>query len=212
MGWPWNWLQFDSSTGRYVVTMESPFLVKWCAVQKLRYADSTSELVGTDVIGDPDFLVSPLAGGYIFEYKILGPQSEPFNTDTTPPATVAEITLKWGNNTAGHHTLEPGESFEYRNPLDNSFISVAFVGGHATDDRCGFKCRTCADFTVRIRSEDTTEPRKFPVICLPSFHRKSSPLQSEDECASTFLCRHMKGGRIAGRLSGVTGDAACTSR
>ena len=66
-----------------------------------------------------------------------------------------------------------GESFDYTDPSDNSFISVTFVGGYRPDTY-GLESCPCTDLTVRIKSDETMGSHVIPVTSSPTPAQKAS--------------------------------------
>lgn len=152
----------DPSTGYVNPSDEVRDIRTWRAIQKLAYGNNPSEFRGTDVFGDTAYLAAPLASGYSVEYDIRGPPPDEYDFRITPPGTVSNITLKRDAVVAGTWALKAGESFNYTDPSDNSFISVTFVGGYRPDTY-GLESCPCTDLTVRINSDETTGSHGIPV-------------------------------------------------
>ena len=163
----------DPSTGYVNPSDEVRDIRTWRAIQKLAYGNNPSEFMGTDVFGDTAYLAAPLAGGYSVEYDIRGPPPNEYDFRITPPGTVANITLKRDEDVAGTWALRAGESFNYSDPSDNSFISVTFVGGYRPDTY-GLESCPCTDLTVRINSDETTGSHGIPVTSSPTPAQKAS--------------------------------------
>ncbi|MDD1705676.1 MAG: hypothetical protein LUQ12_01395 [Methanoregulaceae archaeon] len=165
----------DPSTGYVNPSDEVRDIRTWRAVEKLAYGANTSEFVGTDVFGDTAYLAAPLAGGYSVEYDIRGPPPAEYDFRITPPGTTANITLKRDTGVAGTWSLKAGESFNYTDPSDNSFVSVTFVGGYRPDTY-GLESCPCTDLTVRILSDETTGTHVIPVASSPVPTQKAPAL------------------------------------
>ena len=163
----------DPSTGYVNPSDEIRDVRTWRAIQKLAYGSNRSEFMGTDVFGDTAYLAAPLASGYSVEYDIRGPPPNEYDFRITPPGTVANITLKRDADVAGTWALRAGESFDYTDPSDNSFISVTFVGGYRPDTY-GLESCPCTDLTVRIKSDETTGSHVIPVTSSPTPAQKAS--------------------------------------
>jgi hypothetical protein len=165
----------DPSTGYVNPSAEVRDIRRWGAIQKLAYGNNTSELVGTDLFGDTAYLAAPLASGYSIEYDIRGPPPGEYDFRITPPGTIANITLKRDAYVAGTWALRAGESFNYTDPSDNSFVSVTFVGGYRPDTY-GLESCPCTDLTVRIKSDETMGTHGIPVTSSPTPTQKAPVL------------------------------------
>ena len=147
----------------------------WGAIQKLAYGDNTTEFIGTAVFGDTAYLIAPLASEYTIEYDISGPPPMEYNFRNTPPGTIANITLKRDGGIAGTWSLKAGESFNYTNLSDNSFIIVTFVGGYRPDTY-GLESCPCTVLSVRIKSDETTGTHVIPMTSSPTPTQKAPAL------------------------------------
>lgn len=162
----------DPSTGYVNPSAEVRDIGRWGAIQKLAYGNNTSEFTGTDLFGDTAYLAAPLASGYSVEYDIRGPPPGEYDFRITPPGTIANITLKRYADVAGIWALRAGESVNYTDPSDNSFVSVIFVGGYRPDIY-GLESCPCTDLTVRIKSDETMGTHVIPVTSSPTPTQKA---------------------------------------
>jgi hypothetical protein len=150
-------------------------LGNWAGIARLVKEPGNDTWFISDLWGDPSNFHAPLMYNYSFDYE-LGPVKE--GCPIEQPlwecnAGYANATLLHANSIVAERKLGPNETFYYRNPDENTTISIRFIKGTATSHQVISPggC-PCADMVVHIQP---TPPRS-PLVPSPPSSRPATPL------------------------------------